>query len=56
MIDLCKSLDELSDQEKATEVLPITVQQLYVLRKLGKIEEAERIAPEVSLHEYKKSS
>ncbi|KAB8291684.1 hypothetical protein EYC80_006484 [Monilinia laxa] len=39
--DLCESLEELSDEEKRAEVLPIIVQQAFVLTKLGKTEEAE---------------
>ncbi|KAA8563796.1 hypothetical protein MFRU_024g00210 [Monilinia fructicola] len=39
--DLCESLEELSDDEKRAEVLPIMVQQAFVLTKLGKAEEAE---------------
>ncbi|KAF8861334.1 hypothetical protein BDZ45DRAFT_713321 [Acephala macrosclerotiorum] len=39
--DLCEALDELSDEEKRAEVLPIMVQQAYVFTKLGKLEEAE---------------
>lgn len=50
--DLCSSLDELSDQEKDAELLPIGVQQLYVLIRLGKTEEAEKIASEIVLEEY----
>ncbi len=50
--DLCSSLDELSDQEKDAELLPIGVQQLYVLIRLGKTEEAEKIASEIALEEY----
>lgn len=51
-IDLCSSLDELPDQEKIAELLPIGVQQLYVLSRLGKYEEAEKIASEIALEEY----
>ncbi|ESZ97178.1 hypothetical protein SBOR_2434 [Sclerotinia borealis F-4128] len=39
--DLCEALDELSDKEKRAEILPIMVQQAFVLTKLGKTEEAE---------------
>ncbi|PQE21645.1 signal recognition particle protein [Rutstroemia sp. NJR-2017a WRK4] len=39
--DLCEALEELSDEEKRAEVLPIMVQQVFVLTKLGKVEEAE---------------
>lgn len=51
-VDLCSSLDELSDQEKDAELLPICVQQLYVLIRLGKSEEAEKIASEIAVEEY----
>lgn len=49
--DLCNASDELSDQEKIAELLPISVQQLYVVRKLGKTEEAERLASDIALEE-----
>ncbi len=51
-LDLCNSLDELSDQDKTAELLPIGVQQLYVLIRLRKTEEAEKIASEIALEEY----
>ncbi|KAL5322469.1 hypothetical protein ACEPPN_010442 [Leptodophora sp. 'Broadleaf-Isolate-01'] len=41
--DLCEALDELSDEEKRAEVLPIMVQQAYVFTKLGKLVEAEAL-------------
>ncbi|KAF4636220.1 hypothetical protein G7Y89_g1871 [Cudoniella acicularis] len=41
--DLCEALDELSDEEKRSEVLPIMVQQAYVFTKLGKLAEAEAL-------------
>lgn len=50
-LDLCNSLDELSDQDKTAEILPINVQQLYVLGGLGKTEEAENVASEIHLPE-----
>ena len=49
--DLCNALDELTDQEKVAELLPITVQQLYVVSKLGKMEEAEKLASGIALEE-----
>ncbi len=55
-LDLCDSLNELSKQEKTAELLPIGVQQLYVLSKLGKTEEAERIAEEISVQESRGTS
>jgi signal recognition particle subunit SRP72 len=41
----------LSDEEKAAELLPITVQQLYVLEQLGKMEEARVVAGEIKAKE-----
>ena len=49
--DLCNSLNELSEQEKTAEILPIAVQQLYILKKLGKTEDAEKIAEEIPVQE-----
>ena len=49
--DLCNALDDLTDQEKVAELLPISVQQLYVVSKLGKIEEAEKLASGIALEE-----
>lgn len=40
---ICEGLDELSDEEKRAEVLPIMVQQAFVLTKLGKLQEAEAV-------------
>lgn len=45
--DLCNSLEELSEQEKQAELLPITVQQVYVLSRQGKTEEAENLAKSI---------
>lgn len=50
--DLCSSLEELSVQEKNAELLPIGVQQLYVLCRLGKVKEAEILASEIAIQEY----
>ena len=50
-LDLCCSLDELSDQEKQSESLPIAVQQLYTLIMLGRIEEAEKVSSDIVLQE-----
>ena len=46
------SLDELTDNEKTAEILPISVQQLYVLSQLGKSGEAEALAATLSTQEY----
>ena len=45
--DLCNALEDLSEEEKQTELVPITVQQVYVLSKLGKLEEAEQLAQRI---------
>lgn len=50
--DLCESLEELSDDEKRAEVLPIMVQQAFVLTKLGKAEEAEVLRKMIKIDEY----
>lgn len=47
--DLCNATEELSGSEKVAELLPISVQQLYVLNRLGKREEAEKLANEITL-------
>ena len=49
--DLCNALDDLTDQEKLAELVPINVQQLYVVSKLRKAEEAETLASGVVLEE-----
>lgn len=55
-VDLCNALNELSEEEKIAELLPISVQQVYVLSKLRKFEEAERVASEVSIEESERIS
>jgi signal recognition particle subunit SRP72 len=50
--DLCEALDELSDEEKRAEVLPIMIQQAYVLTKLGRLEEAEALHKMINIAEY----
>ena len=52
LVDLCNALDELTEEEKTTELLPISVQQLYLLSKLGKTEDADKLASDMSLQEY----
>lgn len=49
--DLCEALDELSDEEKRAEVLPIMVQQAYVFTKLGKLQEAEALQRMINIAE-----
>ncbi|KAK5038728.1 Signal recognition particle subunit SRP72, partial [Cryomyces antarcticus] len=50
--DLCNALDELSEAEKIAEILPITVQQIYVLTQQGRLEEAEKLATSLTIAEY----
>lgn len=50
--DLCEGLDELTDEEKRAEVLPIMVQQAYVFTKLGKLEQAEALEKMINIAEY----
>lgn len=51
LLDLCNALDDLKDQEKISELLPISVQQLYVISRLGKTEEAEMLSSSMALEE-----
>ncbi len=51
LLDLCNALDDLTDQDKNAELLPISVQQLYVVSKLGKSEEADKLASGIALEE-----
>lgn len=54
--DLCEALDDLSDEEKRAEVLPIMVQQAYVFTKLGKLAEAEALQKMINIAEYENPS
>ncbi|KAF2100378.1 hypothetical protein NA57DRAFT_73989 [Rhizodiscina lignyota] len=46
--DLCNASDELSDEEKKAELLPIMVQHVFVLVRQGRLEEAEKLSSEIS--------
>ena len=50
--ELCKHSEELSAEEKATELLPINVQHIYVLLRIGKLEDAERVSSEIAIDRY----
>jgi len=50
--DLCEALDELTEEEKRAEVLPIMVQQAYVFMKLGKLDDAETVQRSIEVAEY----
>ncbi|KAE8392008.1 hypothetical protein BDV23DRAFT_59259 [Aspergillus alliaceus] len=49
--ELCRTSEDLTPEDKAAELLPIAVQQLYVLIRLGKSEEAESILEEISVND-----
>ncbi|QKX64211.1 uncharacterized protein TRUGW13939_11384 [Talaromyces rugulosus] len=49
--ELCKTSEYLSPEDKASELLPINIQQLYTLLRQGKLESAEEVAREISLNE-----
>lgn len=44
---LVESADDLTEEDKEIEMLPISVQQIYVLTKLGRQEEAEELAKSI---------
>lgn len=52
---MCEALDELSEEEKRAEVLPIMVQQAYVLTKLGKLQDAAAVEKLIEIAEYIKA-
>ncbi|TKX22772.1 hypothetical protein C1H76_4806 [Elsinoe australis] len=49
--DLCNALEDLSDDEKRSELLPIMVQQVYVLTRLGRAEEAQKLTNDIKADE-----
>jgi signal recognition particle subunit SRP72 len=53
--DLCNALEDLSDEEKAAELLPMTVQHVYILAQMGKLEDAEKMAKTIPIPEYETS-
>jgi signal recognition particle subunit SRP72 len=54
--DLCDALEDLTEAEKKAEILPILVQQVYVLTQLGKIDEAEKLCSDLPIAEYVSTS
>jgi signal recognition particle subunit SRP72 len=44
---LVESADDLTEEDKEIELLPISVQQIYVLTKMGRQEEAEKLAQSI---------
>lgn len=51
-LELCRTSEDLTPEDRAAELLPIAVQQLYVLIRQGKSEEAESILEEITVKEY----
>lgn len=49
--DLCNAVSDFSEEEKEAEIMPITVQQVYVLTQMGKIDEAEQLATTIPFAE-----
>ncbi|PKY02687.1 signal recognition particle protein [Aspergillus campestris IBT 28561] len=47
--ELCRTSEDLTPEDRAAELLPIAVQQLYVLIQQGKSQEAEAILEEISV-------
>ncbi|KAL4909105.1 hypothetical protein BDW74DRAFT_77620 [Aspergillus multicolor] len=54
--ELCRTSEDLTPEDRAAELLPIAVQQLYVLICQGKSEEAESILQEISVKEISELS
>ena len=52
LADICQTSEDLSPEDRAAELLPISVQYLYVLIRQGKTEEAEALLKEISVDEY----
>lgn len=49
--DLCEASEDLTDEEKTTELIPIIVQQAYVSARLGKSDEATSLQKSIKLPE-----
>ena len=45
---LCEHSEDLAPEQKLEELIPISVQQLYVLERLGKADEAKALVAEIS--------
>ncbi|KAF2477568.1 uncharacterized protein BDR25DRAFT_330305 [Lindgomyces ingoldianus] len=54
--DLCNALSDLSEAEKEAEILPITVQQVYLLVQMGRVDEAEQLCTTIPFAEIKELS
>ena len=49
--DLCEATEDLDEEEKKTELVPIIVQQAYVFTRLGKLDEAASLYNSIDLSE-----
>ncbi|EAW10468.1 signal recognition particle subunit SRP72 [Aspergillus clavatus NRRL 1] len=54
--ELCRTSEDLTPEDRAAELLPISVQQLYVLIRQGKSEEAESVLKEISVKDISEFS
>jgi signal recognition particle subunit SRP72 len=54
--DLCEATEDLDDDEKKAELVPIIIQQAYVLNKLGKLDEAAALQKSLSLDDISDNS
>ncbi|AEO62801.1 8c6d4b80-7ec9-4fa7-b0e0-79ed5a93bcb5 [Thermothielavioides terrestris] len=54
--DLCEATEDLDEEEKKAELVPILVQQAYVYTKLGKLDEAANLGKLLSLDDISDSS
>ncbi|EEP78454.1 conserved hypothetical protein [Uncinocarpus reesii 1704] len=54
--ELCKSSEELSPEDKKAELLPISVQQLYVELRQGNLDEAAILVEEINTSEISERS
>jgi len=48
-LDLCNAADELDEEDRQAELLPILAQQLYIAIQLGKEAEATNIAESLNV-------
>ncbi|RAL16097.1 signal recognition particle subunit SRP72 [Aspergillus homomorphus CBS 101889] len=54
--ELCRTSEDLTPEDRDAELLPIAVQQLYVLLRQGKSEEAQSILEEISVKDIPEAS
>ncbi|KAK4453598.1 signal recognition particle subunit SRP72 [Podospora aff. communis PSN243] len=54
--DLCEATEDLDDEEKKAELVPILIQQAYVFTKLGKLDEATALYKSLDLSDVSDES